>query len=89
MEFGTPARVAFLLFAVSFGVYLAGSVRLQTDSVWVVHTARSLVAHQDAFAQSYIDRHRSIVVESKLTSLFLKRNLRFPLTFEATFSYKP
>ena len=35
-------------------------------------------------AQSYIDRHRSITVESRRTSLFLKRTFRRPTALAAT-----
>jgi len=45
-----------VLIIVSFGLYAASPVRLQTDSHWVVFTARSLVAHGDVD----LDEYRSI-----------------------------
>jgi hypothetical protein len=53
---------------VAFAVYVASPVRLETDSFWVVYTARSLVAHQDADLDEYhqiIRRGTGFQVESR------------------------
>jgi hypothetical protein len=44
---------ALAVLIVAFAIYLASPVRLETDSYWVVYTARSLVAHQDANLDEY------------------------------------
>ncbi len=42
-----------VILVVSFAVYAASPVRLQTDSYWAVFTARSLVAHGDVDLDEY------------------------------------
>ena len=46
-----------VVLVLSFAVYAASPVRLQTDSYWTVFTARSLVAHGDVD----LDEYRSII----------------------------
>jgi hypothetical protein len=43
----------FVVLVLSFAVYAASPVRLQTDSYWAVFTARSLVAHGDVDLDEY------------------------------------
>jgi hypothetical protein len=51
---GVPAAIwALLVVVASFAVFYASPVRLETDSFWVVYTARSLVAHHDADLDEY------------------------------------
>jgi hypothetical protein len=60
------AGVALLASLVALVVYLASPVRLETDSFWVVFTARSLVAHGDVDLDEYqpiIDRGTGFQVE--------------------------
>jgi lipid-A-disaccharide synthase-like uncharacterized protein len=59
--------VALAIVAVSFVVYWASPVRMQTDSYWAVYTARSLVRSGDADLDEYrpvIDRAAGFQVES-------------------------
>jgi hypothetical protein len=44
---------ALVVCMVAFAIYYASPVRLETDSYWVVFTARSLVAHGDADLDEY------------------------------------
>jgi hypothetical protein len=44
---------ALIVFVASFAIYYASPVRLETDSYWVVFTARSLVAHGDVNLDEY------------------------------------
>ena len=64
---GRTAAWALTVMILAFAVYLASPVRLETDSFWVVYTARSLVAHQDADLDEYhqiIRRGTGFQVES-------------------------
>jgi hypothetical protein len=47
------ASIALGIFLVTFAVYAASSVRLQTDSHWVVFTARSVLRHGDVDLDEY------------------------------------
>src|SRR5262249_52373448 len=47
------STLAVLVSAVAFAVFCASPVRLETDSYWVVFTARSLVAHGDVNLDEY------------------------------------
>ena len=53
---GVPRRtvaLALLVTVAAFAVFYASPVRLETDSFWVVFTARSLVAHGDVNLDEY------------------------------------